>query len=74
MSANVLSMAGELSSRGDPNTGRKPVVGGPSLTPEELTWLTSFIDVVGKRAASVESGHPPGDEITMAHASLPSLP
>jgi hypothetical protein len=73
VSKTVLDKVGQLSAKSDPLQGRK--FGTPDfeeLDPIELGWLSEFIQKVGKRAASVESGHAPGAAITMA--DLPTLP
>ena len=63
---DVLSTAGRLSAQSDPLQGRK-LKGAPQpLTPEEIGWLNIFIEVVGKRAAYVESGNTPISQISMS--------
>lgn len=74
ISRNVLATAGRLSSKHDRYQGRKMDGAEDPLTPDEIGWLKTFIQVVGRRAASVESGHTPVDQITLAHPDFPSLP
>ncbi len=72
VSSNVLSAAGRLSARADPLQGRKLKGVSKPLTPEDLGWLNSFIEVVGKRAAYVESGNMPADLLELGKG-LPPL-
>ena len=67
----VLETLGRLSAQSDPHHGRKFKGQSRPFTAEERTWLTEFINVVGRRAATVESGNNPSDKITMT--DLPKL-
>lgn len=71
VSRRVLNLAGELSSRSDPKSGRKVKDPTSSITAAELGWLSSWIATVGKRFASVESGHQQPIQLTVE--DLPDL-
>ena len=73
VSRAVLDKVGRLSAKSDPLHGRKFGTSSfEELHPIEIGWLRDFIEKVGKRTASVESGHAPAAPITMA--DLPTLP
>jgi hypothetical protein len=72
VSRHVLEMIRQLSSRNDPQHGRKASSGAPKpLTPAELGWLRAAFDAVLVRAAEADSRTEARPLITMA--DLPSL-
>jgi hypothetical protein len=68
VSRKVLERVKELSSRGSPPTVARKIdrKGGPALSSTDLAWLAKTIEVLGRRAAEVESGTSPAAKITLA--------
>jgi hypothetical protein len=68
----VLNTLGDLSSRPDPDQGRKGKGGAPTpLTPNEMAWMRAAMIRLIRRAGEHASG---GPLTTITLADLPSLP